>query len=161
TVMMYRKDILDAAGITDQPRNADDFKRILQAVTKPDQNQWGIAGSAANTFALTPNSAYSAIWRVPNNWKLDASGKLIKDVETDESKAAVGFSRDLWAAGLWHPNSPQYGGTYNGDFMAGRFVFAPGVWGQYVQLWDIEAAQLPDARLYPMQPFAADGGQPF
>jgi putative aldouronate transport system substrate-binding protein len=45
--------------------------------------------------------------------------------------------------------------------MAGRFVFAPGVWGQYVQLWDIEAVRLPDARLYPMAPFAADGGKPY
>jgi putative aldouronate transport system substrate-binding protein len=163
TVMMYRKDLLDKAGVQmdKAPKNADDFKRILQAVTKPDQNQYGIAGSAANTFALTPNSAYSAIWRVPNNWRLDSSGKLTKDIETDEFKAAVGFSRDLWQAGLWHPNSPQYGGTYNDDFMAGRFVFAPGVWGQYVQLWDIEALRQPDARLYPMQPFAADGGKPY
>ncbi len=162
TVMMYRKDLLDQAGITDQPKNADDFKRALQAVTKPDQNQWGIAGNASNYFALTPNSAYSAIWRVPNNWRLDSSsGKLTKDIETDEFKAAVGFSRDLWQAGLWHPNSPTYGGTYNDDFMAGRFVFAPGVWGQYVQLWDIEAVRLPNARLYPVLPFAADGGKPY
>ncbi len=162
TVMMYRKDLLEKAGITEQPKNADDFKRALQAVTKPDQNQWGISGNATNYFALTPNSSYSAIWRVPNNWRLDAtSGKLTKDVETDEFKAAVGFSRDLWQAGLWHPNSPTYGGTYNDDFMAGRFVFAPGVWGQYVQLWDIEALRNPDARLYPIQPFAADGGKPY
>ena len=40
-------------------------------------------------------------------------------------------------------------------------MFAPGVWGQYVQLWDIEALRQPDARLYPMQPFAADGGKPY
>jgi len=163
TVMMYRQDLLEAAGIQmdKAPKNADDFKRILQAVTKPDQNQWGIASGQTSYFALTPNSAYSAIWRVPNNWKLDASGKLIKDIETDEFKAAVGFSRDLWQAGLWHPNTPQYGGAYNDDFMAGRFVFAPGVWGQYVQLWDIEAVRLPNARIYPMHPFAADGGKPY
>jgi putative aldouronate transport system substrate-binding protein len=161
-VMMYRKDLLDKAGITDQPKNADDFKRALQAVTRPDQNQYGIAGNSTNYFALTPNSAYSAIWRVPNNWRLDpATGKLTKDVETDEFKAAVGFSRDLWQAGLWHPNSPSYAGSYNPDFEAGRFVFAPGVWGQYVQLWDIEAVQQPEARIYPVLPFAADGGKPY
>jgi putative aldouronate transport system substrate-binding protein len=160
-VMMYRKDLLDKAGIPEPPKNADDFKRILQAVTRPDQNQYGIAASGTSMFALTPNSAYSAIWRVPNNWKLDSSGKLIKDIETDEYKAAVGFSRDLWQAGLWHPNTVGYGAAGNTDFMAGRFVFLPGVWGQYVQLWDIEAVQNPEARLYPMQPFAADGGKPY
>jgi putative aldouronate transport system substrate-binding protein len=163
TVMMYRQDLLEAAGIQmdKAPKNADDFKRILQAVTKPDQNQWGIAAGQTSYFSLTPNSAYSAIFRVPNNWKMDASGKLIKDIETDEFKAAVGFSRDLWQAGLWHPNTPQYGGAFNDDFMAGRFVFAPGVWGQFVQLWDIEAVRLPAAKLYPMHPFAADGGKPY
>jgi putative aldouronate transport system substrate-binding protein len=159
-VMMYRKDLLEKVGITEQPRNADDFKRALQAVNRPDQNQYGISASAASKFGLTPNSAYSAIWRVPNNWRLDPSGKLIKDVETDEFKAAVGFSRDLWQASLWYPNTPAQGGS-NDEFMAGRFVFLPGVWGQYVQLWDIEALRQPDARLYPMEPFAADGGKPY
>jgi putative aldouronate transport system substrate-binding protein len=45
--------------------------------------------------------------------------------------------------------------------MAGRFAVAPGVWGQYVQLWDIEAVRNPAAKLYPMQPWAHDGGKPF
>jgi putative aldouronate transport system substrate-binding protein len=163
TVLMYRPDLLDKAGIQidKAPKNADDFKRILQAVTRPQENQWGIAAGQVSYFALTPNSAYSAIFRVPNNWKLDASGKLIKDVETDEFKAAVGFSRDLWQAGIWHPNTPTYTGAFNDDFMAGRFVFGPGVWGQYVQLWDIEAVRIPSAKIYPMHPFAADGGKPY
>jgi putative aldouronate transport system substrate-binding protein len=163
TVMMYRADLLEKAGIQidKAPKNADDFKRILQAVTRPQENQWGIAAGQTSYFALTPNSAFLAIFRVPNNWKLDASGKLIKDVETEEFKAAVGFSRDLWQAGLWHPNTTTYTGAFNDDFMAGRFVFAPGVWGQYVQLWDIEAVRIPSARIIPMHPFAADGGKPY
>ena len=163
TVMMHRADLLEKAGvqIDKAPENADDFKRILQAVTRPQDNQWGIAAGQTSYFALTPNSAFSAIFRVPNNWKLDASGKLIKDLETDEFKAAVGFARDLWSAGIWHPNTPTYTGAFNDDFMAGRFVFAPGVWGQYVQLWDIEAVRIPTARIYPMHPFAADGGKPY
>jgi putative aldouronate transport system substrate-binding protein len=161
--MMYRADLLEKAGIQidKAPKNADDFKRILQAVTRPQENQWGIAAGQTSYFALTPNSAFLAIFRVPNNWKLDASGKLIKDVETEEFKAAVGFSRDLWQAGLWHPNTTTYTGAFNDDFMAGRFVFAPGVWGQYVQLWDIEAVRIPSARIIPMHPFAADGGKPY
>ena len=163
TVMMYRPDLLDKAGvqIDKAPKNADDFKRILQAVTRPQDNQWGIAAGQTSFFALTPNSAFSAIFRVPNNWKLDASGKLIKDVETEEFKAAVGFARDLWQAGIWHPNTPTYGGVINDDFEAGRFAFLPGVWGQYVQLWDIEAAKFPTGKIYPMHPFAADGGKPY
>jgi putative aldouronate transport system substrate-binding protein len=112
-------------------------------------------------FGTTPNNALGGIFRVPNNWKLDPSGKLIKDVETEEFKAYVGFMRDLWAAGVIHPNSPTYGGAFNDDFMAGRFAVGPSVWGAYVQLWDIEAVRNPAARIYPMHPFAHDGGKPF
>jgi len=163
TVMMYRKDLLDKAGVQmdKAPKNADDFKQILQAVNRPQDNQWAIAAGQTSYFGLTPNSAYTAIFRVPNNWKLDASGKLIKDIETDEFKAAVGYARDLWQAGLWHPNTPTYTGAFNPDFEAGRFVFGPGVWGQYVQLWDIEMATVPGGKFYPMHPFAADGGKPY
>jgi len=143
------------------PKNGDDFKQILQAVNRPQDNQYAIAAIQSSYFGLTPNSAYTAIFRVPNNWKLDASGKLIKDIETDEFKAAVGYARDLWQAGLWHPNTPTYTGAFNPDFEAGRFVFGPGVWGQYVQLWDIEAATVPGGKFYPMHPFAADGGKPY
>ena len=163
TVLMYRVDLFEKAGIqiNNAPSNADDFKRMLAALTRPQDNQWGIAAGQTSYFALTPNSAFSAIFRVPNNWKLDSSGKLIKDVETEEFKAAVGFARDLWSAGIWHPNTPTYTGAFNDDFMAGRFAVAPGVWGQYVQLWDIEAVRNPAARIYPMHPFAADGGKPY
>ena len=162
TEIMYRPDLFEKAGITldKAPKNADDFKRMLVALTRPQENQWGIAAGQASFFATTPNNALTAVFRVPNNWKLDASGKLIKDVETEEFKAYVGFARDLWAAGVWHPNTPTYGGAFNDDFMAGRFAVAPGVWGQYVQLWDIEAVRNPSAKLYPMQPFAHDGGKP-
>jgi putative aldouronate transport system substrate-binding protein len=162
TEIMYRPDLFEKAGITldKAPKNADDFKRMLVALTRPNENQWGIAGGATSYFLTTPNNALSAVFRVPNNWKQDASGKLIKDVETDEFKAYVGWSRDLWAAGVWHPNTPTYGGAYNDDFMAGRFAVAPGVWGQYVQLWDIEAVRNPNAKIYPMHPWAHDGGKP-
>lgn len=161
-VMMYRADLFEKAGvpIDKAPKDADEFKRMLQAVTRPQENQYGIAANSTNYFGLTPNQSFPAIFRVPNNWKLDQSGKLIKDVETEEFKAAVGFARDLWQAGIYHPMTPQYGGTFNDDFMAGRFAVAPGVWGQYVQLWDIEAVRVPTARLYPMHPFAHDGGKP-
>ena len=162
TEIMYRPDLFEKAGITldKAPKNADDFKRMLVALTRPQDNQWGIAAGQTSYFSTTPNNALTAIFRVPNNWKLDPSGKLIKDLETDEFKAYVGWARDLWAAGVWHPNTPTYGGAFNDDFMAGRFAVAPGVWGQYVQLWDIEAVRLPNAKIFPMQPFAHDGGKP-
>jgi putative aldouronate transport system substrate-binding protein len=162
-VMMWRPDLFEKAGIQmdKAPPNAEEFKRMLVALTKPNENQWGIAVGQASYFGLTPNNAFTGIFRVPNNWKLDSSGKLVKDFESDEWKAAVGFARDLWAAGAYHPNTPIFGGTFNDEFMAGRFAVAPGVWGQYVQLWDILAIRNPNGRLYPMHPFAHDGGKAY
>lgn len=160
--LMYRKDLFEKAGLTidTAPANADDFKRMLVALTRPQDNQWGIAANSLSYFSTTPNNALTSIFRVPNNWKLDASGKLVKDIETEEFKAYVGWSRDLWSAGVWYPNTPSLGASTNDEFMAGRFAVLPGVWGQFVQLWDIEAVRVPSARLYPMHPFAFDGGKP-
>jgi putative aldouronate transport system substrate-binding protein len=158
----YRKDLFDQAGVQMDraPKDGDDFKRILQQLTRPDQNQWGIATSGTSTFGLNSGSPFLGIFRTPNNWKLDSSGKLVKDYETEEFKAAVGFARDLWSAGLYHPNTPSYGGSGNTDYAAGRFAVQIGFWGQFVQNWDLLASVNPTGKTYPMHPFASDGGAP-
>lgn len=160
--LMYRQDLFEKAGIKfdKAPANADEFKRMLVTLTRPQENQWGLAASQLSYFSTTPNNALTNIFRVPNNWRLDSAGKLVKDIETEEFKAFVGWARDLWSAGVWYPNTPSLGASGNDEFMAGRFAVFPGVWGQYVQLWDIEALRVPSARLYPMHPFAFDGGKP-
>jgi putative aldouronate transport system substrate-binding protein len=111
-MMMFRPDLFEAAGVPldKAPKNADDFKRLLKAVTRPQDNQWGIAASGASHFNLAPNSGFGNIFHVPNNWRLEGD-RLTKDFETEEFRAAVGFARDLWSAGVWHPNTPAYGGT--------------------------------------------------
>lgn len=160
-VMVYRADMFEKAGvpIDKAPANADDFKRRLQAVTRPDESQYGIA---AGRFGLVPGGAFLAVFHVPNNWRLDPSGRLIKDFESEEYGAAVGFARDLWQIGVWHPHTPIYGAGANvvDDFVSGRAAVYPNVWGGYVQYWDLAAVRNPDARIYPMHPFASDGDKP-
>jgi putative aldouronate transport system substrate-binding protein len=162
TTIAYRRDLFDKAGIQmdKAPKDADEFKRILTALTRPQENQWGIATAGNSVFGLNTGSAFLGIFRTPNNWKLDAGGKLIKDYETEEFKAAVGFARDLWAAGLYHPNTPTYGGSGNTDYVGGRFAVQIGVWGQFIQNWALLAATNPNGRTAPMHPFAHDGGAP-
>ena len=41
----------------------------------------------------------------PNNWRIDASGRMTKVFETDEFKQAAAYNRDLWAAGVYSANS--------------------------------------------------------
>ena len=76
---------------------------ILQQLTNPAASQWGISGDAQYAFGLTgiPSVPQLAMFRAPNNWRVDANGKFAKDLETDEFKAALANTRDLWAAGLF------------------------------------------------------------
>jgi putative aldouronate transport system substrate-binding protein len=158
SVMMYHPELFEKAGmpITNAPKDADELKRMLVAVTRPQDSKWGIAGPAS--FGLNSGGFLSGVFRVPNNWKLDASGKLIKDWETEEFKTMVGWARDVWAAGAWHPDTPL-GRANNNDFMAGRYAMFSSVWGAYVQLWDIQPKIDSNSKIYPLHPFAHDGGQ--
>jgi putative aldouronate transport system substrate-binding protein len=162
TAIAYRKDLFDKAGIQmdKAPKDGDEFKRILQALTRPQESQWGIAVGGASFFGLNTGSAFLGIFKTPNNWRLEPSGKLVKDYETEEFKTAVGFARDLWQAGLYHPNTPTYGGSGNTDYAAGRFAVQLSVWGQYVQNWDLIASNNPAGKTWPMHPFAVDGSEP-
>ncbi len=162
TTIAYRKDLFDKAGIQMQnaPKDADELKRMLQMLTRPQENQWGIAAGGTSTFGLNTGSAFLGMFKTPNNWRLEPSGKLVKDYETDEFKTAVGFARDLWAAGLYHPNTPTYGGNGNTDYAAGRFAVQLSVWGQFIQNWDLLASTNPNGKTWPMHPFAFDGSQP-
>ena len=80
------------------PKNADDFKRILQALTRPQQNFYGIGGGR-NTLFLP---YFSAMFGAPNNWRVESDGKLTNAYETPEFKEATAYVRDLWSAGLFH-----------------------------------------------------------
>ena len=76
------------------PTNADDFKRILLQLNRPRANRWAIGnvGSATGTTEfLFGLQTYSAAFGAPNVWKVDTSGKLVRDRETEEYKAAVGY----------------------------------------------------------------------
>jgi putative aldouronate transport system substrate-binding protein len=85
------------------PRNAEDFKRILLALTRQQEEFYGI-GTGQGTQMMLPG--FAAMFGAPNGWRLESDGKLVKDLETAEYKAAVGYARDLWAAGVV---PPQFG----------------------------------------------------
>jgi putative aldouronate transport system substrate-binding protein len=145
------------------PKSADDLKRILLQLNRPQEGRWGIANQAGSStaseggpFAL---SAYAAMFGAPHNWKVDASGKLLRDRETEEYKAAVGYLRDLMAAGVFPPDvatitqsRPQHA--------QGRFVMSVDGYGNsWIDLWR-QGAQFGN-RFHMLPPFAAtDGGKP-
>jgi putative aldouronate transport system substrate-binding protein len=141
------------------PKNADDFKRALLQVTHPQENRWGIGsfGTNATLFGL---GCFAEIFNAPNNWKLDSTGKLIKDRETEEYKAAVGFMRDLFAAGAYWPDSQQSTNA-RADFVGKKFAVSPeGQGNSWVDFWQRGLTQQnPPTRFGMIKPFAAQDGQ--
>jgi putative aldouronate transport system substrate-binding protein len=143
------------------PKSADDFKRALQQVTKPQQNQWGIGswGVGQQLFGL---GCFLQLFGAPNNWKTDSSGKLVKDRETEEYKAAVGFMRDLFTTGVYWPNAIQAQAGVRDDFAAKRFVVSPeGQGNSYVDFAQRGLKVTPPSKFSMLAPFPATaGGKP-
>ena len=152
---LVRQDLVDQAGLQ-LPTSADDFKKFLVTLTHAQQNQFGLA--SAGFFGLSPQAPLLMVFGAPNNWRLDSSGKLIKDYESDEYRAAVGFARDLWSAGGWHPDSRTLTGTTLSTAMrGGQTVVASHSFGALIAQWSLLAAENPAARLRVIHPFSADG----
>jgi putative aldouronate transport system substrate-binding protein len=146
-----------------QPTTPEDYKKMLQQLTDPSANKWALGATGGSGSQIGPLniSTFAQMFGVPNNWRLESSGKLTRFLETDELKAAVGFARDLWAAGFYHPNSLTYTNVSSrGDFVAGRFAMLEGAWANYSGWWQMGAANDPPTQIRPQLPLALGGGKP-
>ena len=152
---LVRQDLVDQAQLQ-APKSADDFKKFLVALTNAQQNHFGLA--AATGFGVLSQAPLLMVFGAPNNWRLDSGGKLVKDYETDEYKAAVGFARDLWSAGVFHPDTRTLNGTTLSTALRGdQAAVASHSFGALIAQWPLLAAQNPAARLRVIHPFSADG----
>jgi putative aldouronate transport system substrate-binding protein len=140
------------------PKSADDFKRILTQLNRPAENRWAI-GNIGTNDSLFGLGGYSAMFGAPNNWKLDSSGKLIKDRETEEYKAAVGYVRDLFQGGLFHPDSPTFSRSRE-SFVGRKFaVSLEGQGNSWVDFWQQGQVLNPPTRFKMLTPWHAVEGQ--
>jgi putative aldouronate transport system substrate-binding protein len=156
---LVRQDLVDQAQLQ-PPTSADEFKKLLLTLTQAQQNKFGLAcaGASASFFGLSSQSPLLMVFGTPNNWALDKSGKLVKDYETDQYKAAVSFARDLWSAGAYHPDSRTLSGTtLSTALRGGQAVVASHSFGALIAQWSLLAAENPAARLRVIHPFSADG----
>lgn len=147
------------------PKNADDFKRVMQALTKPQEDRYAIGTAAASSsgdgFGV---KWYSQLFGAPNEWQLGSDGKLTRSFETPEYKEAVGFVQNLYASGVYHPNSAQMTSGPNGrnDFAGGKWtIWVEGFATAWSDPWR-RARQAPnpfEVHMIPLFP-AHDGGKP-
>jgi putative aldouronate transport system substrate-binding protein len=159
----YNKTHWDAAGVT-QPKDADDFKRILATLTNPQGNQWGM-GELAPAYGLQytgqGNVPILAMFGGPNGWAVDSSGKFTKDIESEQFKAALGYVRDLYAAGVYFPDPISSNQQRADFFLAGRMATEGGSWNAYSTiLWDPGARLSPPVQVRALHPISHDGGTP-
>jgi putative aldouronate transport system substrate-binding protein len=108
------------------PKNAEDFKRVMQQLTQPSANRWAIGSFQGKNTGSFEMAMFASIFGAPNNWLLEPGGKLVKDFETPQYKEAVGYLRDVIAAGLFFPDSlttpsPPAGMT---NLVSGKCVLA-------------------------------------
>jgi putative aldouronate transport system substrate-binding protein len=145
------------------PKNADDFKRVLVQLNRPKEDRAAIIGTNIQ-YNL---QVFPAMFGAANNWGLDASGKLVKDIETPQYKEAVGYIRDLFAAGLYQPDfintiNAATSTAATNAFAAGKgasIVYTFGV--NWSTLWVTSQAAKPPVSFLPIGLFPAhDGGTP-
>ncbi|OXM84428.1 extracellular solute-binding protein [Paenibacillus rigui] len=101
---IIRKDWLDNVGLK-EPTTVDEFYTMLKAFKEKDPDKNGVN----DTYGLMvyENNIPSEIFAwfgAPNNWRVDTSGKFIKDVETKEYRDGLRFVRKLYQEDLINKN---------------------------------------------------------
>jgi putative aldouronate transport system substrate-binding protein len=142
------------------PKSADDFKRALLALTKPQQGFYGIAAGQDSIMHVT---TFSAWFGAPNGWRLESDGKLVKYMETPEFKEATAYARDLYASGVYHPDSTSMASNViaRTNFIARKFAIHRDPINGWQDAWRqaLQATPPFDVRPLPLFPAHA-GGKP-
>ena len=117
--LLTKQPYMDQAGVRmGDIKNADDFMRAAKAITIPGR-RWALGGG---TNLGNPVTFFKQVFGAPNIWRNDG-GKLVRDIETDEYRAAVAYCRDLWNAGVVYPDLPRLDGVasstafYNSSYL--------------------------------------------
>jgi putative aldouronate transport system substrate-binding protein len=170
TSLFKNANVYDAEiGASYVPKNADDLKRVFQALNKPTEGRYATSAyTSSGTARVLPIAFhihwYAALFGAPNNWRLEPSGKLVRSFETPEYKEAVGYVRDLVAAGVFSPDTLSYNNinSARADFVAGKFVLYPEGFGNpWNDFWRRGLLRTPPVNFLALPPFAAhDGGKP-
>ncbi len=152
-------DIWDAEiGADVVPKDAQDFKKILQQLNRPQESRWAIGNYAGGPASGTMYGLISFLemFGAPNMWSLDSSGTLTRDRETDQFKAALSYMKDLFGSGLYPPDF-QTAGDSRGAFIAGRFAVSNEAFGNgWNDFWRRGLQQTPQRHFTIIKPFGAD-----
>jgi putative aldouronate transport system substrate-binding protein len=142
------------------PHDLDDWNRMLRELNNPDGGMWAM-GAAPGPPRFFGIYGYSAMFGAPNNWRLESDGKLVKDLETEEMKATIGWMRDTWQAGLWYPNSLQLSDSRTDGFVPGHYATTIEAFGNsWNDFWRRGLQLNPQRHFGFIPPFRANSSDP-
>ncbi|MEV0240057.1 extracellular solute-binding protein [Streptomyces sp. NPDC050674] len=156
-VPLYRQDIFEKEGY-EVPKSCDEFMDLAKEITNARAKRWAcldMKWTAFQAFGVLSGA------EKPLGWNL-VDGKLVNRIETDEFLEALEWSRKLFAAGVVHPdsklgkNAPDPGPK----FAAGEFLIYPNNISQWWGRTAEQATQNPDFKIWGMDVWGHDGGDP-
>ncbi|MFI6550910.1 extracellular solute-binding protein [Streptomyces prunicolor] len=157
-VPLYRKDIFDKEGY-EVPTSADEFMALAKEITNAKAKRWAcldMKWTAFNMWGVLSGSEKSLGWNL-------VDGKLVNRVETQEYLEALEWTRKLFAAGYVHPDAKlgKSSATDPGPkFAAGEFLIYPQDISQWWSRTAEQATQNPAYKIWGMDIFGHDGGDP-
>ncbi|MHA7986083.1 extracellular solute-binding protein [Rathayibacter sp. CAU 1779] len=100
---VIRYDLMKKAGHSEFPKDADGFKAMLTDMAKLKSVNgirfWPIAGLTGLVQGM-----FQWMFRAGTGWQLDG-GKLVNVIETDAFEQTLKYERELWSAGVFHPDA--------------------------------------------------------
>jgi putative aldouronate transport system substrate-binding protein len=144
-------------GANTNPKDAADLRKIITELNDPNNGVWGMGAVVNGIGAANMGIAgYAMLFGAPNFWGLDSSGKVVRDRETEQYKAAVGYVRDLWSSGLIWPDAPSSNDA-RGNFVGKKFATCvEGFGNSWNDFWLRGLNQTPPTNFDLILPFSAD-----
>ncbi len=142
------------------PKNADDFKKMMVALTHPNDNKWAMATGSSDPYGVQ-TGWFAMMYGAPNNWGI-INGKLTNYRETEAYKQSIAYTRDLVQAGVFHPKSATYDSVaLKADHLNGQLALTPTstFYGNHVDMWNRGAGVTPQVKFDIIPTIAADGGK--
>lgn len=157
-VPLYRQDIFEKEGY-EVPRSCDEFMALAKEATNARAKRWAcldMKWTAFNAFGVLSGEEKSLGWN-------EADGKLVYRIETEEYLEALEWTRKLFAAGVVHPDA-ELGKSNANDpgpkFAAGEFIVYNQDSSQWWSRTAEQAQQNPEFKIWGMDVFGHDGGDP-
>ncbi len=122
SLMLANRGILNGLGVSvDDVTDAASFASICKEVTNAKGSQWALT-NPLNTVRFICEMLGQPCGNL-NYWS-EEDGKFIFSRETDEYRQALSFVKELWSAGVYHPDSFGLTGSNEiQEFNAERIVF--------------------------------------